>query len=234
MRLQRLPCAYCSPGNLVGTSEVTSTDGAGNFEFHCVRPPDQRTVRATDISCGSASASANVPASGNSQQVTIALNCSAVLVDSMVAILQWGSQPQDLDAHLSGPDGQGGRFHLFFANRMNPTVPYARLDRDDRDGQGPEILSIVRSGPSFVAGDYHLWAHNFIGSSFLDSSAVMKVVRVNPQNVPTQLTKQEVQFAAGNPEDDIWHVVNLAVTAAGNVTITVVQTLLPGDSNTTP
>jgi hypothetical protein len=164
----------------------------------------------------------------------ITLNCSAMLVDSIVIILQWSTEPADLDAHLSGPDGAGGRFHVFFINRGNSPVPYASLDRDDRDGQGPEVLSITKSGAAFVAGDYHMWVHNYIGSSFAGSSAVVTVLRVNPQGLPSQLSRQEVQFATGNQDDDIWHVVNLDVTTAGGVTVNVVQTLQPGNSNTMP
>ena len=37
---------------------------------------------------------------------------------------------------------------------------------------------------------------------------------MDPQGIPTQLTRQEVQFAAGDPADDLWHVVNLDVAPA--------------------
>jgi len=225
------------PGAVVrvlNTALSTTTDAAGNFSFQCVRPAGQYTVRGTDPGCGAASATVNVPASGDSQRAVIVLNCSAVIVDSIVVILQWSMQPTDLDAHLSGPDGQGGRFHVFFVNRGNSPVPYASLDRDDRDGQGPEILTITRSGNAYFAGDYHVWVHNYIGSSFSGSNATVTVVRVNQQGIPAQLSRQEVQFATGSQEDDIWHVLNLAVTATGGVTVTVVQSLIPGNSNTMP
>jgi len=219
---------------ILGTSTSTTTDTNGNFRIQCVRPAGPVVVRAADPSCGSNSAMVNVPVSGDSQPVVISLNCSAMVVDSIVIILQWGTEPADLDAHLSGPDGAGGRFHVFFVNRGNPPVPYASLDRDDRDGQGPEVLSITKSGASFVAGDYHMWVHNYIGSSFAGSNAVVQVLRVNPQSIPSLLTRQEVVGANGNQDDDIWHVLNLAVSAAGGVTLTVVQTLQPGNSNTMP
>lgn len=219
---------------ILGLGTTTTTDGNGNFRFTCVRPAGQQTVRATDPSCGSAQATVNVPASGDSQTVVIALNCTAQIVDSIVVILQWGTDPTDLDAHLSGPDGMGGRFHVFFVNRGNSPVGYAGLDRDDRDGQGPEVLSISKSGNAFVPGDYHVWAHNFVGSSFAGSNAVFTVLRASPGSIPSQLSRQEVQFATGDQGDDIWHALNLAITAAGGVTVTVVQTLMPGNSNTMP
>jgi uncharacterized protein YfaP (DUF2135 family)/Arc/MetJ-type ribon-helix-helix transcriptional regulator len=215
---------------IVGTSLQTTTDGNGDFQFNCVRPAGQKTVLATAPACGSNIGTANVPASGNWQQVVITLNCNAVVVNSIVIVLQWGMQPSDLDAHLSGPDGQGGRFHLFFANRTQPPVPYANLDTDDMNSLGPEKLTISQLAGAFVAGDYHVWVHNYTRSTFAGSSAVVTVLRMDPQNAPTQLIRQEVQFATGDPADDLWHVVNLNVGAGGGVAITVVQTLQPGNS----
>lgn len=179
---------------VVGTNLQTTTDANGDFRFNCIRPAGQKTVLATAPACGSNIGTANVSTSGDSQQVVISLNCNAVVVDKIVAILQWAAQPTDLDAHLSGPDGQGGRFHLFFANRAQPPVPYASLDTDDVNSFGPETLTISKSAAVFVAGDYHVWVHNFIGSTFAGSSAVVTVLRMDPQGVPTQLTRQEVQL----------------------------------------
>jgi uncharacterized protein YfaP (DUF2135 family) len=214
---------------VVGTNLQTTTEANGDFRFNCIRPAGQKTVLATAPACGFNTGTANVPSSGDSQQVVISLNCNAVVVDRIVAILQWAAQPSDLDAHLSGPDEQGGRFHLFFGNRAQPPVPYASLDTDDTTSFGPEVLTISKSAGVFVAGDYHVWIHNFIRSTFAGSSAVVTVLRMDPQGVPTQLTRQEVQFATGDPADDIWHVVNLNVGANGSVAVTVVQTLIGVD-----
>lgn len=225
---------------VVGTNiPSTTTDANGDFRFICVRPAGQKEVVAT-LACGvSGYKTATVPTSGDSQKVVFYLNCNAVVVDKIVAILQWGTQPSDLDAHLSGPDGQGGRFHLFFLNRTQPPVPYASLDTDDTTAFGPETLTISKSAGAFVAGDYHVWVHNYIGSTFADSNAVVTVLRLDPQGVPTQLTRQQVQdksdpnqSAKGDLADDLWYVVNLGVGADGSVAVTVVQTLLSGNSST--
>jgi len=77
-------------------------------------------------------------------------------------------------------------------------------------------LTIGKSAGAFVAGDYHVWIHNFVGSTFAGSSAVVTVLRMDPQGVSTQLTRQEVQFATGDQADDLWHVVNLNVGAGGS------------------
>lgn len=219
---------------VLNTNLATTTDADGNFSLRCVRPAGQYTVRGASPRCGAASATVNVPVSGDSQRAVIVLNCGAEIVESIVVTLRWSVQPADLDAHLSGPDGRGGRFHVFFVNRGNSPVSHASLDLDDRDGQGPEILTITRSGNAYVAGDYRVWVHNFIGSSFSESNATVTVVHVNQLGVPVQLGRHEVRFATGSQDDDIWHVLNLAVTATGGVTVTVVQSLMPGNSNTIP
>jgi hypothetical protein len=103
------------------------------------------------------------------------------------------------------------------------------LDTDDTSAFGPETLTILKSGGAFVAGEYRVWVHNFVGSTFTGSSAVVTVVRMNPQGIPTQLTRQQVEFAAGNQDDNIWHAVNLGLDASGSVTLTLVQQLIGMD-----
>lgn len=211
---------------VVGTSLQTTTDANGDFRFACIKPAGQKTVLATAPACGFNTGTANVRRSGDSQ-VVIPLNCSGVVVDRIVVILQWAAQPSDLDIHLSGPDGQGERFHLFYNNRA--PVPYVSISVDDINSFGPETLTISKSAGAFVAGDYHVWVHNFVRSTFVDSNAVITVLRMDPLGVPTQLTRQEVQFATGDPADDAWHVVNLDVGVGGSVAVTVVQTLIGVD-----
>lgn len=59
---------------VVGTNLQTATDNNGDFRFNCVRPAATKTVLATAPTCGSNIGTANVPTSGDSQQVVIPLN----------------------------------------------------------------------------------------------------------------------------------------------------------------
>jgi hypothetical protein len=62
-------------------------------------------------------------------------------------VLNWGSAPADLDAHLTGPNAPGvaGRFHAYWSNRLDPAAaPFAGLDLDDTDGNGPETITLTR------------------------------------------------------------------------------------------
>lgn len=104
-------------------------------------------------------------------------------------------------------------------------------DLDDTTAFGPETITIRRSPPTtagvFVAGVYRYWVHNFIGSTFAGSSAVVTVLSNG-----TQLGRFEVLNATGTPSDDIWYVVDLTIAANGNVVLTVRQTVQQGDGTT--
>jgi hypothetical protein len=93
-------------------------------------------------------------------------------------VLEWGASPSDLDSHLTGPTQDGGRFHIYYANRGNlNSTPYAALDRDDTDSYGPETITITRQLP----GTYRYSVHNFSdrsasGSTRLASSGARVAV----------------------------------------------------------
>lgn len=80
-------------------------------------------------------------------------------------VLNWGSKvPTDLDAHLTGPNAPGstGRFHAYFLNRLEAgAAPFAGLDRDDRDGYGPETITLTR----FNGGVYRFSVHDYTNRS---------------------------------------------------------------------
>ncbi|HLA64143.1 MAG TPA: carboxypeptidase regulatory-like domain-containing protein, partial [Rhodothermales bacterium] len=73
-------------------------------------------------------------------------------------ILTWGTTPGDLDAHLTGPDGGSGRFHVYYGNR---NAGGATLDHDDTSANGPETMSI--NVPA--TGMYRFSVHNFSTST---------------------------------------------------------------------
>jgi uncharacterized protein YfaP (DUF2135 family) len=70
-------------------------------------------------------------------------------------VLTWGQTPNDLDSHLTGPDGASGRFHVYFAS--SSPVPFANLDRDDTSSFGPETVTVE----PLHAGVYRYSVHNY-------------------------------------------------------------------------
>jgi hypothetical protein len=123
-------------------------------------------------------------------------------------VLTWGLEPADLDAHLSGPIcGTTERFHITHLD-MEP-VPYAELDVDDLDGEGPETITIWAYDDKWVPGEYDFWVYNYSRKpDFKSSGAVVTVFKEG---------EQVDQFAvADEPEVetttfDIWRVVNLII-----------------------
>ena len=182
----------------------------------------------------------NVPSSGPvTQNIQLQPVDSTTPVSKIEFVLTWADHPDDLDSHLSGPDGQGGRFHILYNNPA--PVDFADLDIDDTTAFGPERVTVRRSLSAGTLndelGEYHYWIHNFSQSTFGPSdpndptTASNATVTVLVDGV--QLGRYLVASATGNLDDDIWHVVNLQIDANGTAVPTVIQTLQLGDVNTT-
>jgi hypothetical protein len=72
--------------------------------------------------------------------------------------LNWGKDPQDLDAHLMTPIIEGKQYEVYWGEKGSSSeAPYAQLDVDDRNSFGPETITIARTFP----GVYHYFVHNF-------------------------------------------------------------------------
>ena len=85
------------------------------------------------------------------------------LSDQVSIVLTWGSTPDDLDAHLTGPNGAGGRFHLYWDDpytALPDTTPHALLDRDDIERFGPETITLYQR----INGTYRYSVHDFSNS----------------------------------------------------------------------
>lgn len=79
--------------------------------------------------------------------------------------LTWSELPQDLDAHLLVPaqSAVGDPGHVFHRDKGSGSLyPYAELDTDDQDGNGPEIISIYKNLP----GTYTYFVHNYDAQYF--------------------------------------------------------------------
>jgi hypothetical protein len=246
LKLQASTC-----GNLVGTvtdfdtgqpiagatvtesgGRQTTTNANGEFSFQCVKPAGNNTVYASAPGYTEEFQVGVVPTTGNSNPVNIKLHRISVL--EIQIRLDWGLQPSDLDAHLSGPDPAGGRFHCAWY-AMTP-VPYVQLDTDDTTALGPEIITIRRTPPTaagvFQAGDYHYWVHNYNRTTFAGSNATVTVSAADAQGNLSQIARYDVVNATGSPTDWLWHVVDLTIDASGNVVRNDVQTFQAGDSST--
>lgn len=133
--------------------------------------------------------------------------------------LTWGTNPSDLDSHLTGPvSGSATRFHIYYSNQGTLTgSPFAELDVDDTTSFGPEVTTINR----FVAGTYRYSVHHYSGSGNIFTS---------PARVELQLNGETRVFTPPSPgttvlgTNSVWVVFELVVSSTGAVTINPVNT----------
>jgi PKD repeat protein len=84
----------------------------------------------------------------------------APVLQGLRLVLNWGRNPQDLDAHLWTPPLGGQARQIYYADgfRGDTNGPlFAQLDVDQTHGFGPETISIHRLQP----GWYRYFVHNF-------------------------------------------------------------------------
>ena len=124
---------------------------------------------------------------------------SPVLADNEIRIvLTWNQSPADLEAHLTQPGDAGCRYHCYYFNK---TIPTATLDLDDRNGYGPETITITDK----VSGTYRYYVHDFTNryanSRWLAlSGAQVKVYSGN---------REPVVFTVPSGYGNVWHVFDL-------------------------
>jgi len=117
-------------------------------------------------------------------------------------VLTWGANPRDLDCHLYGPGS-----HVYYASRQTED---ATLDVDDKDGFGPETVTITNPG----AGRYEYWvqdatnAHDSRSRALSTAGALVRVFRHGAR--PTAIS---IKGAGGT--GPVWHGFNFSVDAAG-------------------
>ncbi|HET9662259.1 MAG TPA: carboxypeptidase regulatory-like domain-containing protein [Thermomicrobiales bacterium] len=211
--------------------QTTPSDTNGNYSFACV-PVGSQEVAASADGYGNGSNTVTVTAN---QDVT----ANVVLVpesttDQITIVLTWNPQPDDLDSHLTGPDGSGGRFHVWYQNQQ--PVPHAKLDVDDVDGNGPETVTVIEAlGGAFVAGDYHYWVYNYSNGSrgmppdFTDSGATVTIYKDG-----VQTAQYDVSAASGSQALFNWNVVTLSLAANGDLNLTPIQVMAGGGNGSEP
>ncbi len=132
-------------------------------------------------------------------------------------VLTWGLAPADLDSHLTGPEGNGNRFHMYFSNK-NPNQ-YVSLDTDERYSYGPETTTI--SG--FFDGVYRFSVHNYTDKY---EATAGNGIKSSPAKV--ELYDSDGLVQTFNPptfsgNGDTWKVFEITVSG-NNYTVNVLNT----------
>jgi hypothetical protein len=92
--------------------------------------------------------------------------------DELRIVLTWDVTPSDLDAHLTGPAGDGSRFHIYWDNRnaySGDNELIARLTNDRRTGYGPETIAIY----TLIPGIYRYTVHNYSANTVQEDSLLV-------------------------------------------------------------
>lgn len=94
-------------------------------------------------------------------------------------VLNWGTNPKDLDSHLLTPKINGTAYHIQYGNRyfgQTNLPPFAQLDADATAGYGPETITIASNTP----GIYRYYVRNYKDDQgntgdFANSDAVVQI-----------------------------------------------------------
>ncbi|HPG38752.1 MAG TPA: PKD domain-containing protein [bacterium] len=119
---------------------------------------------------------------------TLNISLSPVLDEgNMRVVLTWNTTPADMDIHLYTPAIGGKTYQVYYSNKGDSDdAPYAVLDIDDRNGTGPETITIYE----LQEGTYKCYVHNYSGTPGITaSSGLVQIFNtsglVEAINVPT-------------------------------------------------
>ena len=131
--------------------------------------------------------------------------------------LSWGAEPDDLDSHLTGPNGQGGRYHLYYGTDYIETDT---LDVDDTDGFGPETITFY---PTRRDGMYRYSVHNYANQTGTGARGIagrtgdgrparVELVVTNAQGAVTDTRVYTAPVAGSDASANTWRVFELTST----------------------
>ena len=190
-------------------SSAIRTDAAGKFRLPIKRGGKAIVAGFLDgkitnsVTAGPANADMTLP-----DCLTLEAQASGVSIK-----LTWGARPYDVDSHLRTPDGS----HIYYASKGSLTqAPFANLDVDDTDSNGPEVVTIRR----LMIGTYTYGLRNYSGS--FDPGMTGSPVRVELNYAGRS---QVFGPPAGEVADstDWLTLFNLTVDARCNISVTPVN-----------
>lgn len=143
---------------------------------------------------------------------------SPVCAEELSFILGWYSiaYQLDLDAHLEGPEANGGVFHVYYGNWRSEDER-VRLNTDSLTGSDPEIIAAGSGDGPITPGVYRYWVQRYSGNiDFLNAEADIYVdVRQGNTLIGSFRPGPESLIEEGN-----WHVLEMTVSPDGRVALT--------------
>ncbi len=134
-------------------------------------------------------------------------------------VLLWGQNIPDLDLHLYITEKNGKKIHVWHKNRKTPT---ATLDVDNRNGYGPETITIKNPNP----GDYLIVAHAYQDPKnqnplkISESAAEVRVYQAGKKKGDQiRASDKPGENGSQNPlgaDHPVWYVGRITVTGNGD------------------
>ena len=144
-----------------GVSKLTNTAGKVVFKFPEDLPPDTNLpvkVKKRGYVTSTLPVHFMVGTVFNNQfSISPSLDLGKLRI-----VLDWGRSPSDLDAHLV----KHNEYHISYRH-MKSYAEKAWLDRDDRDGNGPETITVVKPKSE---GHYDYYVQDYTQSGFIGNS----------------------------------------------------------------
>lgn len=175
-----------------GIYEVALADGSYRVEISCDGfTPEEFTIQLD----------------GGSSMTVDPFVISPILEEGQIRIvLEWGSNPRDLDSYLTGNLDNGANVSTYYGSPTSSAggTLLAELDVDDRDGYGPETTTIYN-----INGSFTFWVEDFTHTGTMsDSGATVKIY------TPQSSSPIVVNICAGC--ENMWRVCEID---HGNVTV---------------
>ncbi|MFO0901518.1 MAG: carboxypeptidase-like regulatory domain-containing protein [Pirellulales bacterium] len=156
-------------------------------------------------------------ASGEERRLRVSLS-PGMAAGQVRFVLNWGAGSLDLDAHLEGPLPDGERFHVFHKQKGDlASREFVNLDIDDRDGEGPETITVLGVQP----GRYSYFVHDAdVPNSAGDGVDAKKSLAESQVEVKVYQGGQTYRFRPQRPgPGNLWRVCDLVVDADGRARV---------------
>jgi hypothetical protein len=121
-------------------------------------------------------------------------------------ILTWGLDPADLDSHMTGPNADSTRWHVYYSDKTSGGI--CGLDVDDTTSYGPETITCPESSQTSLRnGIYRYSVHQYAGSGTIGTSSA--AVRLEFGN--GTVYNYAPPSSGWTGDDDVWTVFELTV-----------------------
>lgn len=176
-----------------------TTDYEGNFEVK-VKPDSVVLINGKKYYRDGATNTVRLGVGSEDKE----MNECLIISDTAITIkLTWNDQVKDLDSHFLG-----NGVNINFRNQGSlHEEPFAKLDVDDTDKHGPEIITIFKLEP----GVYSYFVRNYSGEKSIGYSDALVELNVNGQIYNYRVNS--------NSDEKDWHPFKISVASDNSVTV---------------